>query len=113
MLTTRSNVGRPRREHSGLRGHREERHRATETQSKWIGFFCVSVTLWPIPFLCLASWSRPLPDLVEVKAPISGVFYRAPSPGAAPFVDVGTAVAKGQALALLEAMKLFSKIKAP
>jgi acetyl-CoA carboxylase biotin carboxyl carrier protein len=54
-----------------------------------------------------------LPDLVEVKAPISGVFYRAPSPGAAPFVDVGTSVAKGQALALLEAMKLFSKIKAP
>jgi biotin carboxyl carrier protein len=54
-----------------------------------------------------------LPDLVEVKAPIAGIFYRAPSPGAAPFVDVGTRVTKGQALGLLEAMKLFSKIKAP
>ena len=49
----------------------------------------------------------------EVKAPISGIFYRAPSPGAPPFVDVGSSVRKGQSLALLETMKLFSKIKAP
>ena len=55
----------------------------------------------------------PSDDLLEVRAPISGVFYRAPSPGAAPFVEVGTPVRKGQPLALLEAMKLFSKIKAP
>ena len=52
-------------------------------------------------------------DLFEVKAPISGIFYRAPSPGAPPFVDIGVAVRRGQPLALLEAMKLFSKIKAP
>jgi acetyl-CoA carboxylase biotin carboxyl carrier protein len=55
----------------------------------------------------------PADDLVEVRAPISGIFYRAPSPGAAPFVEVGDIVRKGQSLALLEAMKLFSKIKAP
>ena len=57
----------------------------------------------------------PLPsdDLVEVRAPISGVFFRAPSPGVPPFVEVGSMVRKGQPLALLEAMKLFSKIKAP
>jgi biotin carboxyl carrier protein len=54
-----------------------------------------------------------LPDLVEVKAPISGIFYRAPAPSAPPFVDIGTTVRKGQAMALLEAMKLFTKIKAP
>jgi oxaloacetate decarboxylase alpha subunit len=52
-------------------------------------------------------------DLLEVRAPISGIFYRAPSPDALPFVEVGARVRKGQALALLEAMKLFSKIKAP
>ncbi len=52
-------------------------------------------------------------DLLEVKAPISGIFYRSPSPDAPPFVEIGTAVRKGQPLALLEAMKLFSKIKAP
>jgi biotin carboxyl carrier protein len=52
-------------------------------------------------------------DLLEVRTPISGIFYRAPSPGAPPFVEVGSTVRKGQALALLEAMKLFSKIKSP
>jgi acetyl-CoA carboxylase biotin carboxyl carrier protein len=52
-------------------------------------------------------------ELIEVKAPISGIFYRAPAPGTPRFVEIGVAVRKGQVLALLEAMKLFSKIKAP
>ena len=42
-----------------------------------------------------------------------GIVYRAPAPGAPEFVAVGAAVKKGQVLALLEAMKVFSKIKAP
>ena len=50
--------------------------------------------------------------LIVVKAQISGVFYRSAAPGEPPFVDVGTRVRKGQTLALLESMKLFSKIKA-
>jgi biotin carboxyl carrier protein len=50
---------------------------------------------------------------VKVKAKISGVFYRAPSPEAEPFVEVGSVVEKGQAIALLESMKLFSKVKSP
>lgn len=52
-------------------------------------------------------------ELIEVKAPISGIFYRTPAPATPPFVEVGATVRKGQVLALLEAMKLFSKIKAP
>jgi acetyl-CoA carboxylase biotin carboxyl carrier protein len=51
--------------------------------------------------------------LVAVKAQISGVFYRAAGPEEPPFVEVGSRVRKGQTLALLESMKLFSKIKAP
>lgn len=50
--------------------------------------------------------------LIVVKAQISGVFYRAGGLGEAVFVEVGTRVRKGQTLALLESMKLFSKIKA-
>jgi biotin carboxyl carrier protein len=50
---------------------------------------------------------------VQVKAKISGVFYRAPNPEADPFVEVGSVVKKGQAIALLESMKLFSKVKSP
>jgi acetyl-CoA carboxylase biotin carboxyl carrier protein len=41
-----------------------------------------------------------------------GVFYRAPQPGAAPFVEIGDTVAEGQTLCLLEAMKLFNEVKA-
>jgi acetyl-CoA carboxylase biotin carboxyl carrier protein len=41
-----------------------------------------------------------------------GTFYRAPSPGAPPFVEEGGAVAAGQTLCILEAMKLMNEIKA-
>jgi acetyl-CoA carboxylase biotin carboxyl carrier protein len=41
-----------------------------------------------------------------------GVFYRAPSPGAPPFVDVGDTVVPEQTLCLIEAMKLFNELKA-
>ncbi len=51
--------------------------------------------------------------LVTVKAQMSGVFYRAGAADQPPFVETGTTVRKGQTLALLESMKVFSKIKAP
>jgi acetyl-CoA carboxylase biotin carboxyl carrier protein len=50
--------------------------------------------------------------LVAVESPMIGVFYRAPEPGAPPFVDIGEAVSPGQTLCLLEAMKLFNELKA-
>jgi oxaloacetate decarboxylase alpha subunit len=51
-------------------------------------------------------------EVVRVEAPMVGTFYRAPQPGAAPFVDVGDVVAAGQTLCLIEAMKLFNELKA-
>jgi oxaloacetate decarboxylase alpha subunit len=50
--------------------------------------------------------------LVRVEAPMVGVFYRAPQPGAPPFVEEGDTVAPGQTLCILEAMKLMNEIKA-
>ena len=50
--------------------------------------------------------------VVRVESPMVGVFYRAPEPGAAPFVEVGDAVAPGQTLCILEAMKLMNEVKA-
>jgi acetyl-CoA carboxylase biotin carboxyl carrier protein len=50
---------------------------------------------------------------VEVKAPMSGVFYRSPSPEDPAYVEVGTEVKKKQVLGLLETMKVFQKIKSP
>lgn len=46
----------------------------------------------------------------KVTAPIVGVFYRAPSPDAAPFVEVGDRVEVGQVVCILEAMKLMNEI---
>ena len=51
--------------------------------------------------------------MLTVKAQMSGVFYRFPAPDEPAFVEVGTRVRKGQTLALLESMKLFSKVKSP
>ena len=50
--------------------------------------------------------------VARVESPMVGVFYRAPSPGAPAFVDVGDLVVPGQTLCLLEAMKLFNELKA-
>jgi oxaloacetate decarboxylase alpha subunit len=50
--------------------------------------------------------------LVRVEAPMVGNFFRAPQPGAPAFVDEGDAVAPGQTLCIIEAMKLMNEIKA-
>jgi oxaloacetate decarboxylase alpha subunit len=50
--------------------------------------------------------------LVRVESPMVGTFYRAPAPGSAPFVEEGDAVAPGQTLCILEAMKLMNEVKA-
>ncbi len=50
---------------------------------------------------------------VEVRAKMSGIFYRRPSPEQPPYVDVGSVVKKKQVLALLETMKVFQKVKSP
>ncbi len=44
-------------------------------------------------------------------APLTGVFYRSPSPGAEPYVREGGQVNAGQVIGLIEAMKLFNEIK--
>ncbi|HUR35408.1 MAG TPA: acetyl-CoA carboxylase biotin carboxyl carrier protein [Vicinamibacterales bacterium] len=64
-----------------------------------------------------ASPAAPIPvgadvdiELAVVKSPIVGTFYRSSEPGAAPFVDVGASVRKGQVLCIIEAMKLMNEI---
>jgi acetyl-CoA carboxylase biotin carboxyl carrier protein len=47
-----------------------------------------------------------------VKSPMVGTFYRAPSPGAAPFVEEGQSVKVGDTLCIIEAMKLLNQIEA-
>jgi acetyl-CoA carboxylase biotin carboxyl carrier protein len=49
---------------------------------------------------------------VAIRAPMLGTFYRAPSPGAAPFVEAGQRVRADDTVCLIEVMKLFNSIKA-
>ena len=53
-----------------------------------------------------------LEDGHVVKAPMVGTFYRAPSPGADPLVEVGQSVKQGDTLCIIEAMKLLNEIEA-
>ncbi len=53
----------------------------------------------------------PADGTVRVESPMVGVFFRAPSPGAPAFVDVGDTVMPNQTLCVLEAMKLFNELK--
>ena len=72
----------------------------------------------PAPVPADAPVAAPAGDQVAaegphlVKSPIVGTFYRAPEPGARPFVEVGSAVRKGQVLCVIEAMKLMNEIDA-
>ncbi len=50
---------------------------------------------------------------IEVRAPMSGVFYRRSAPDQPTYVEMGDTVKKKQVLALLETMKVFQKIKSP
>jgi acetyl-CoA carboxylase biotin carboxyl carrier protein len=59
--------------------------------------------------------AEPMPVVEEahvVKSPMVGTFYRAASPGAAAFVEVGDTVAQGDTLCIVEAMKLMNEIEA-
>ncbi len=50
-------------------------------------------------------------DLLEVKSPMVGTFYRAPAPDAPAYVDLGTTVSPGETLCIIEAMKLMNELE--
>ena len=50
-------------------------------------------------------------NLIEIKAPLVGTFYRSPSPDAASFVEVGQEIEVGEVVCIVEAMKLMNEIK--
>ena len=67
------------------------------------------------PAPAAASAAAPAPAqaaLPTITSPMVGTFYRAPSPGAAPFIEVGDTVKKGQVIGIIEAMKLLNEVEA-
>ena len=65
----------------------------------------------PQPTDGLTPFGEPAPGMRFVSAPLTGVWYPAPSPGARPYVNEGDEIANGQVIGLIEAMKLFNEIK--
>ena len=68
--------------------------------------------------LPVATDAEPVPealpdDVVPVVAPMAGIFYRAPSPDAEPYVQEGDHVERGQVVGLIEAMKIFNEVESP
>ena len=87
--------------------------------------FAVNATVAPVPAADaqprpVETAAAPPPRALEpeahpgtVTSPMVGTAYRAPEPGAPPFVDVGTQVREGQTLLVIEAMKTMNAIPAP
>lgn len=70
------------------------------------------MTYAPAPGAPAAGAGAPgaAPGRMPVVAPLVGVFYRAASPGAKPFVDVGDTVERGQKVGIVEAMKMMNEV---
>jgi len=69
----------------------------------------------PAPVAAVTPIAAPAEESIEghvLNSPMVGSFYRAPSPGAASFVDVGSKVSIGDTLCIIEAMKLLNPIEA-
>lgn len=64
-----------------------------------------------VPEVVAAPPAVPAPSGLDVKSPMVGTYYGAPEPGGKPYVAVGTRVAKGQVLCIIEAMKIMNEIE--
>ena len=73
----------------------------------------VAVASAPVaaPVVAEAPAAPVVPAGHAVKSPMVGTFYRAASPGSAPFVDIGKNVNSGDTLCIIEAMKLLNEIE--
>jgi acetyl-CoA carboxylase biotin carboxyl carrier protein len=60
----------------------------------------------------VAAEAPAAPEGKVIKSPMVGTFYRAGSPGATPFAEVGDSVKEGQPVCIIEAMKIMNEIEA-
>jgi acetyl-CoA carboxylase biotin carboxyl carrier protein len=65
-----------------------------------------------LPAAPLVAAPAPVTNEADIKSPMIGTFYRAPSPESAPYVEVGTEVSPETVVCIIEAMKVMNEIKA-
>jgi acetyl-CoA carboxylase biotin carboxyl carrier protein len=97
----------------------EESVRITRSAPGAQGYFAppMAAAAPPAPLPAPVPGSAPAEAAAEppghrVTSPMVGTFYRAPSPGARPFVEVGSTVEMGDTLCIIEAMKMLNPIEA-
>ena len=115
-----------------MRSHGLTRVRVEEPDGSAVELECGGVApaapVAPVPAPAPAPASAPVPEpapespagdepldmshTTAVRAPMVGVFYAAPAPGAEPFVQVGSKVKKGDTLCVIEAMKVMNEVTA-
>ena len=66
----------------------------------------------PVPAAPAGTPQAPATGEIEVKSPMIGTFYRAPSPEAASYVEIGTEISPESVVCIIEAMKVMNEIKA-
>jgi acetyl-CoA carboxylase biotin carboxyl carrier protein len=71
-----------------------------------------AVAAAPSPLPVPALSPVPASNELEIKSPMIGTFYRAPSPESAPYIEVGTEVSPETVVCIIEAMKVMNEIKA-
>jgi acetyl-CoA carboxylase biotin carboxyl carrier protein len=71
-----------------------------------------AATVTPAPAPGTPAPAEPADGLLDVRAPLLGTFYRAPRPGAPPFVTVGSEVAPDTVVCIIETMKLMNSVTA-
>jgi acetyl-CoA carboxylase biotin carboxyl carrier protein len=104
---------------TGPMGHRAGYSRPNETSGR-LGLDAEPATLEttaPMEHRCRSGDTdvpsvSPGDGLVAVRAPLPGTFYRAPRPGTAPFVEVGSQVGADTVVGIVETMKLFNSVTA-
>jgi acetyl-CoA carboxylase biotin carboxyl carrier protein len=65
----------------------------------------------PVPVVADVPAAAVAPSGHAVKSPMVGTFYRSSSPGAAPFIQIGSVVKEGDTLCIIEAMKILNEIE--
>ena len=84
----------------------------TEEPVPAVGYPALPAVAQPAPGGAPGSPASTAPAEAEVKSPMIGTFYRAPSPESAPYVDIGTEVGPETVVCIIEAMKVMNEIKA-
>ena len=95
----------------------EESVRISRTGSTPAFFAAPAAAAAPAPAPAPAAPAAETPQTEElaghvVRSPMVGTFYRAPTPGAKPFIEVGAKVSPGDTLCIIEAMKILNQIEA-